>query len=64
MSGIWNPFAFGVTGQPVAPQTNALRVYGAEPSKEQLAVAQQTFAKFCMTARLSAVPNPTERGWF
>ena len=63
MSGIWNPFAFGVTGQPVAPQTNALRVYGAEPSKEQLAMAQHAFAQFCSTSRLSAVPNPTEQGW-
>jgi len=63
MSGLWNPFAFGVTGQPVGPQTDALRVYGAEPSKEQLAMAQQTFAKFCMTARLSAVPNPMEQGF-
>lgn len=63
MSNIWNPFAFGVTGQPMAPQTQALRVYGAEPSKEQLAMAQQTFAKFCMTARLSAVPNPMEQGF-
>ena len=63
MSNIWNPFAFGVTGQPMVPQTQALRVYGAEPSKEQLAMAQQTFAKFCMTARLSAVPNPMEQGF-
>lgn len=63
MSGIWNPFAFGVTGQPVAPQTNALRVYGAEPSKEQLAMAQHAFAQFCSTSRLSAVPNPMEQGW-
>jgi hypothetical protein len=26
-------------------------------------MAQQTFAKFCMTARLSAVPNPMEQGF-
>lgn len=63
MSNIWNPYAFGVTGQPVGPQTNALRVYGAEPSKEQLAMAQQTFAKFCANSRLSLVPNPMEQGF-
>lgn len=63
MSGIWNPFAFGVTGQPVAPQTPpALRVYGGHPSETQLVLAQHTFARFCSTSRLSAVPNPTERG--
>ena len=63
MSNIWNPHAFGVTGEPVGPQTNALRVYGAEPSKEQIAVAQQAFAKFCANARLSMVPNPMEQGF-
>ena len=63
MSNIWNPHAFGVTGQPVGPQVNTLRVYGAEPSKEQLAMAQQTFAKFCMTERLSFAPNQTQQGF-
>lgn len=63
MSNIWNPHAFGVTGQPVGPQTNALRVYGAEPSKEQLAMAQQAFAKFCMTERLSFAANQTQQGF-
>lgn len=63
MSNIWNPHAFGVTGQPVGPQVNTLRVYGAEPSKEQLAMAQQTFAKFCMTDRLSFAPNQTQQGF-
>lgn len=63
MSNIWNPYAFGVTGQPVAPQVNTLRVYGAEPSKEQLAMAQQAFAKFCMTDRLSFAPNQTQQGF-
>lgn len=63
MSGLWNPFAFGVTGNPVLAETPpALRVYGAEPTKEQLAMAQHAFARFCSTSRLSAVPNPTERG--
>ena len=63
MSNIWNPHAFGVTGQPVGPQVNTLRVYGAEPSKEQLAMAQQTFAKFCMTERLSFAANQTQQGF-
>lgn len=63
MSNIWNPHAFGVTGQPVGPQVNTLRVYGAEPSKEQLAMAQQAFAKFCMTERLSFAPNQTQQGF-
>lgn len=63
MSNIWNPHAFGVTGQPVGPQVNTLRVYGAEPTKEQLAMAQQTFAKFCMTERLSFAPNQTQQGF-
>ena len=63
MSGLWNPFAFGVTGNPVLAETPpALRVYGAEPTKEQLAMAQHAFARFCSTSRLSAVPNPVERG--
>jgi hypothetical protein len=52
-----------VTGQPVGPQVNTLRVYGAEPSKEQLAMAQQAFAKFCMTERLSFAPNQTQQGF-
>ena len=63
MSNIWNPHAFGVTGQPVGPQVNTLRVYGAEPTKEQLAMAQQAFAKFCMTERLSFAPNQTQQGF-
>ena len=63
MSNIWNPHAFGVTGQPVGPQVNTLRVYGVEPSKEQLAMAQQAFAKFCMTDRLSFAPNQTQQGF-
>lgn len=62
MSNIWNPHAFGVTGQPVGPQVNTLRVYGAEPSEAQLATAQHAFAQFCSTSRLSAVPNPMEQG--
>lgn len=60
---LWNPYAFTPTGQPMAPQTNALRVYGAEPSKGQLAMAQQAFAEFCMTERLSFAPNQTRQGF-
>ncbi len=60
---LWNPYAFTPTGQPMAPQTNALRVYGAEPSKGQLAMAQQAFAEFCMTERLSFAPNQTQQGF-
>lgn len=62
MSGLWNPLAFGVAGQPVGPQVNALRVHGEHFSAEQSATAQQAFARFCMTERLSFAPNQTQIG--
>lgn len=64
MSGLWNPHAFGVAGKPVGPEVNTLRVYGdVEPPKELVVLAQQTFAKFCMTERLSFAPNQTQQGF-
>ena len=62
MSGLWNPLAFGVAGQPVGPQVNVLRVHGEHFSAEQSATAQQAFARFCMTERLSFAPNQTQIG--
>lgn len=63
MNQLWNPYAFSVTGQPVAPPAPpALRVYGGTATAEQLAAAQAAYARFCMHARLSHVPNPTEIG--
>lgn len=62
MSGLWNPLAFGVAGQPVGPQVNVLRVHGERFSAEQSATAQQAFARFCMTERLSFAPNQTQIG--
>lgn len=60
---IWNPNAFTVTGQPLPPGAPpALRVTGGQATPEQLAMAQAAFASFCMHARLSAVPNPTQTG--
>ena len=62
MSGLWNPLAFGVAGQPVGPQVNVLRVHGEHFSAEQSATAQQAFARFCMTERLSFATNQTQIG--
>lgn len=63
MNQLWNPYAFSVTGQPVAlAAPPALRVYGGTATAEQLAAAQAAYARFCMHARLSNVPNPTELG--
>lgn len=63
MSQLWNPYAFSVTGQPVAlAAPPALRVYGGTATAEQLAAAQAAYARFCTHARLSHVPNPTEIG--
>lgn len=64
MNGLWNPFAFTVAGDPgnvLAPP--ALRVQGdGQATAEHMALAQQTFYRFCERARTSVVPNPTEMG--
>lgn len=60
---LWNPHAFTITGQPMAPAAPpALRVQGGTATPTQLAMAQAAFASFCTHARLSAVPNPTQIG--
>ena len=60
---LWNPYAFTPTGQPVAPVAPpALRVIDGQATAQQLAHAQDAFYRFCASARLSAVPNPTEIG--
>lgn len=60
---LWNPYAFSVTGQALAPVAPpALRAYGAEPTAEQRGMAQTVYVAFCSRVRLSAVPNPTEQG--
>ena len=60
---LWNPFAFNVLGQPMAPAAPpALRVEGGQASLSQLAMAQQAFARYVSHARLSQVPNPTQIG--
>lgn len=60
---IWNPFAFTPTGQAMAPVAPpALRVIDGQATAQQLAHAQDAFYRFCASARLSAVPNPTEIG--
>lgn len=62
---LWNPYAFSVTGQALAPVAPpALRAYGAEPTAEQRGMAQTVYVAFCSRVRLSAVPNPTEQGRF
>lgn len=64
MSRIWNPLAFDIFGNPnpiVAPPQ--LLVQGGRTLTEVQALsAQNVFAKFCNSARLSSVPNPTEYG--
>lgn len=63
MSRIWNPLAFDIFGNPnpiVAPPQ--LRVQGGTLTEVQALSAQNVFAKFCDSARLSSVPNPTEYG--
>lgn len=63
MSRIWNPLAFDIFGNPnpiVAPPQ--LRVQGGTLTEVQALSAQNVFAKFCNSARLSSVPNPTEYG--
>lgn len=63
MSRIWNPLAFDIFGNPnpiVAPPQ--LRVLGGALTEVQALSAQNVFAKFCGSARLSSVPNPTEYG--
>lgn len=60
---LWNPNAFSITGQPLAPAAPpALRVQGGLATPQQLAMAQQAFAAFCAHSRLSAAPNPTQIG--
>lgn len=59
---IWNAYGFDLLGRPVdARAPDALRVVG-QASAPQLAMAQDTFASYCMRARSSVVPNPTEIG--
>lgn len=61
---LWNPYAFTPTGEPaatVAPP--ALRVLGGVATGQQLLHAQAAYYRFCVTARLSTVPNPTEQGY-
>ncbi|MFN7152929.1 MAG: hypothetical protein ACK4OE_04490 [Acidovorax sp.] len=61
---IWNPFAFGPTGQPMAPMSPpALRVLGGVATALQLAYAKDAFHRFSALARVSTVPNPTEQGY-
>lgn len=63
MIRIWNPLAFDIFGNPnpiVAPPQ--LRVLGGTLTEVQALSAQNVFAKFCNSARLSSVPNPTEYG--
>ena len=63
MSRIWNPLAFDIFGNPnpiVAPPQ--LRVQGGTLTEVQALSAQNVFAKFCNSARLSSVPNPTKYG--
>lgn len=63
MSDIYNPYAFGVLGNPaplVAPP--ALRVVSGQATPEQIAMARDVFARFCSGARLSHVPHPAEIG--
>lgn len=60
---LFNPFAFGVLGDALplsAPP--ALRPQGGDASELQRALAQATYAKFCVKVRLSKVPNPSELG--
>ena len=60
---LWNPFAFTPTGQAMAPVAPpALRVIDGQATAQQLAHAQDAYYRFCASARLSAVPNPTEIG--
>ena len=63
MSGLFNPFAFSVLGQAMAPPVPpALRVMDGQATGQQLALAQQTFHGFCALTRTSVVPNPTQQG--
>lgn len=61
---IWNPYAFGPTGQPVVPQSPpALRVEGQiEATPQQRAMAQAVFHQFVMVQRVSLGPNPVQAG--
>lgn len=61
---IWNPHAFGATGQPIRAQAPpSLRVEGGyTATPEQTAMAQQVFARFSALQRVSPVPNPSESG--
>lgn len=61
---IWNPYAFGPTGQPLAPQSPpALRVEGPNvATPQQRAMAQAVFHQFAMVQRVSLGPNPTQSG--
>ena len=61
---IWRAHTFGPTGLPIPPQAPpALRVEGGvEATVQQRAMAQVVFAQFCMTARVSLGPNPTQAG--
>lgn len=63
MSDIYNPYAFGVLGDPaplVAPP--ALRVVSGQATPEQIAMARDAFTRFCAGTRLSHVPHPAEVG--
>lgn len=62
---IWNPHAFTILGQPLAPAAPpVLHVMGGQQaSAAQMSMAQATFARFCDEARASFVPNPSETGY-
>lgn len=59
---LWNPYARDVLGAPVLGVAPAsLRCEGVATAA-QLAQARMAYQRFCMTARTSRVPNPTEQG--
>lgn len=63
MTGLWNPHAFDVGGQPYALSAPpALRAIGGPLTAAQAAMAQDVFAQFCNAQRYSLVPNPSESG--
>lgn len=59
----WNPHGQAFHGEPIVGQTPVrLVVHGSPLTPLQAAWAQAAHARFCMQARLSKVPNPTEIG--
>ena len=59
----WNPHSQTFHGESIAGQVPVrLVVYGSPLTPVQAAWAQAAHANFCMQARLSKVPNPTEIG--